>query len=170
MTQRSQSRSRNTVEIFWSCCNTLITWRAPRQQTAPCNNNNNADTNLKNHSMKCTEEKNGKQKAKPQAFTASMKTHIQLQADASATILLTCPLPLVEEFSPLFGFAVKEMGSLPKIIAAEVPLTPAAASIQLEGSSERWTLQSESYGFGISRGDYSVLFSLHRLRSWPVCL
>lgn len=63
--------------------------------------------------MKCTEEKNKKKKEKNQAFTASMKTHIHLQPDASATIVFTCPLPLAEGFSPLFGSAVEETVSSP---------------------------------------------------------
>lgn len=61
--------------------------------------------------MKCLRRKT--KEGKNQAFTASMKTHIHLQPDASATIVLTCPLPLAEGFSPLFGSAVKETVSSP---------------------------------------------------------
>lgn len=115
MTQRSQGDSRNTDEIFLGAAAThlspgkypdskqpfiiiIIIMLIPGKKT---------------HSMKGTKEKNEKGKEKSQVFTASMKTHIQLQPDASATILLTCPLSLAKEFSPIFGFAVKEMGSSP---------------------------------------------------------
>lgn len=88
----------------------------------------------KSHSMKCTEDRNEKRKEKTQAFTASMKTHIQLQPDASATILLTCPLPLGRGVLSPFWFCSEGNGLftnlLSKVIAAEAPLTPAAASIQ----------------------------------------